>query len=92
MLRLGVGMVIDTPFFHCFFCGRRFEADPLMQEGCFIQAWKVASCARCVSGNGVAADHPAIKKLAQKGIVVAGPKNGFLAWPDDVRPRATNTG
>ena len=76
-------MVIDTPFFHCFFCSRRFGTDPLAPEGTYIQAWKVAACARCISDNslGLPAKHPAIRKLAMNGIVLAVPTNGFLTWP-----------
>ena len=85
-------MVIDTPFFHCFFCGRRFGTDPLAQDGSFIQEWKVAACARCISGNslGLTANHPAIKKLAQNGMVLGATTNGFYAWPKDAEPRYWN--
>jgi hypothetical protein len=81
MLRLGSGMVIDTPFFHCFCCGRRFRPDA--EEGRFIRTWKVPACLRCILGNslGLAADHPAIQRLARNGIVLK-PIGGFIPWPD----------
>jgi hypothetical protein len=80
-------MVIDTPFLHCFFCGRRFSPDPEAKEGKFIRAWKVAVCLRCVVGNpeGLLANHPAIKQLAQRGIILKPSKDGLVSWPENGR-------
>jgi len=80
VLRLGADMVIDTPFFHCFACNRRFRPDA--EEGRF--AWKVPVCARCISSNslGLATDHPAILRLASKGIVLGRANGGFIPWPE----------
>jgi hypothetical protein len=85
MLRLGSDMVIDTPFFHCFSCRRRFRPEPEAQEGRFIEVWKVPVCVRCISGNslGLAADHPAIQRLARNGVVLAKPIAGFIPWPPE---------
>jgi len=82
MRRLGSDMVIDTPFLHCFCCGRRFRPDA--EEGRFIQAWKVPACLRCILGNslGLAADHPAIQRLARNGLVLR-PNGGFIPWPPE---------
>ena len=83
MLRLGSDMVIDTPFFHCFCCARRFR--PESEEGRFIQAWKVPVCTRCIRGNsqGLAAEHPAIQKLTRNGVALGKPNGGFIPWPDE---------
>ena len=75
-------MVIDTPFFHCFCCARRFRTEPDTEEGRFIQAWKVPVCARCIQANslGLAARHPAIQKLVKNGVPVRS-NSGFIPWP-----------
>jgi hypothetical protein len=77
-------MVIDTPFFHCFCCGRRFRTEWDAGEGRFIQAWKVPACARCIRDNGLglATDHPAIQRLARNGMVLK-PIGGFIPWPPE---------
>jgi hypothetical protein len=91
MLGLGPDMVIDTPFFHCFCCGRRFRPELEAAEGRFIQAWKVPACARCIRDNslGLSADHPAIQRLARNGIVLS-PLGGFIPWPDQRKPHAAS--
>ena len=78
-------MVIETPFFHCFCCGRRFRPELDANEGRFIKAWKVAFCSRCIrdNGMGLAAEHPAMKKLANNGVVLARSNGGFIPWPDE---------
>jgi hypothetical protein len=85
MLRLGSDMVIDTPFFHCFCCARRFRPETDAREGRFIKAWKVAFCARCIRDNslGLAAGHPAMQKLARNGVVLGKANGGFIPWPDE---------
>jgi hypothetical protein len=84
-------MVVETPFLHCFFCGRRFPANLEAREGMFIHAWKVAVCPVCLVGNrdGLSADHPAIKQLAERGIKVEATGTGIVPWPDNqgARPR-----
>jgi len=77
-------MVIDRSFFHCFFCGRRFSPDLDAREGGFIHSWKVAVCARCMTGNreGLSADHPAIRQLVARGIIGL-PAGRNVSWPDD---------
>jgi hypothetical protein len=78
-------MVIETPFLHCFFCGRRFAAVLEAMDRSFVPAWKVAVCVSCFSGNrtGLAADHPAIKKLAQQGLAVKATGDGIVPWPEE---------
>ena len=78
-------MVIETPFFHCFFCGHRFEADLHARQGRFIRAWKVAVCPRCFGDNqtGPAADHPAIKKLTKQGLAIMATEEGIAPWPKE---------
>jgi hypothetical protein len=78
-------MVIDTAFFHCFCCGRRFRPEMEAPEGRFFKAWKVAFCAPCIRGNslGLAADHPVMRKLASNGVVLAQSNGGFIPWPDE---------
>lgn len=76
-------MVIDTPFLHCFFCGRRFPPDLDVRAGNFIRAWKVAVCLRCLEGNrdGLSVDHPAVRHLAQRGVILDLHKEGTVPWP-----------
>ena len=85
MVLLGSDMVIDTPFFHCFCCGRRFRPESEAEEGRFIQAWKVPVCTRCIRGNslGLAVEHPAIQKLTKNGVVPGRSNGGFIPWPDE---------
>jgi hypothetical protein len=80
-------MVIETPFLHCFFCSCRFAADLEAREGGFVHAWKVAVCVRCLHGNptGLAAHHPAIKKLAKQGIAMKATRDGIVPWPEEGR-------
>jgi len=78
-----VGMVIETPFLHCFFCGRRFPANPEEREGRFIHAWKVTACPLCLLENreGLSAKHPAIRQLTKRGIRVEATGAGIVPWP-----------
>ena len=80
-------MVIETPFLHCFFCSCRFAADLEAREGGFVHAWKVAVCVRCLHGNptGLAAHHPAIKKLAKQRIAMKATRDGIVPWPEEGR-------
>jgi len=82
-------MVLETPFLHCFFCGRRFPANPEAPEGMFIHAWKVAVCPLCLLANreGLSADHPAIRQLAQRGIRVVPSGTGIVPWPSNQAAR-----
>ena len=77
-------MVVETPFLHCFFCGRRFPANLEAREGMFIHAWKVAVCPQCLVANrdGLSADHPAFRHLAERGIKVQATGTGIVPWPD----------
>lgn len=79
-------MVIDTPFLHCFFCGRRFSPDLEARQGSFLHAWKVTVCIRCLDGNrqGLPASHPAVGQLARRGLFPKPAKNGIVSWPDSV--------
>jgi len=78
-------MVIETPFLHCFFCGRRFPANQETSEGMFIHAWKVAVCPLCLLANreGLSAAHPAIRQLAARGIRVVPSGTGIVPWPSN---------
>jgi len=83
-------MVIETALLHCFFCGRRFPANPECRQGGFIHAWKVAACPLCLHANrdGLSADHPAIRQLAEHGIKVEPTGTGIVPWPDHQAMRA----
>jgi len=75
-------MVIDTPYFHCFFCRSRFVADLEADQDGFIPSWKVTVCLRCLAENprGIAPDHPAVARLTQRGVVIKSDE-GMVAWP-----------
>jgi len=76
-------MVIDTPYFHCFFCRSRFVADLEAEQDGFIPSWKVTVCLRCLAENpqGITPDHPAVARLAQRGVVIKSDAEGMVAWP-----------
>jgi len=79
-------MVIDAPFLRCFFCGRRFSPDMEVREGQFIHTWKVAVCLGCLERNrdGLSASHPAIRQLAQRGIILKpSRKDEIVRWPEN---------
>jgi hypothetical protein len=84
-------MVIETPFLHCFFCSCRFAADLEAGGGSFVHAWKVAVCMRCLYGNpeGPAAQHPALKKLAKRGIAIEATGDGIVPWPEERKVAST---
>ena len=77
-------MVVETPFLHCFFCSRRFPANPEEREGRFFHAWRVAACPHCLRANrdGLSKKHPAIKQLAKRGIKLEHSGKGIVPWPD----------
>jgi hypothetical protein len=76
-------MVIDTPYFHCFFCRSRFIADLEADQDGFIPSWKVTVCLRCLAENpaGLAADHPAVTRLAERGLILKPNAEGIVMWP-----------
>lgn len=76
-------MVIEQAFYRCFFCGSRFSADRDTKEGAFVHDWKVAVCLRCLAGHrqGIPKEHPAMKQLAERGVVVQSDTEGMVPWP-----------